>query len=153
MVALSVLFVALPVHAAPHAGTGTITVRVISTAADGKWLIDRSPKHEASKGDVIWISSLLRNQVTQFGRPKGALVGSDRVIFRVVTTSQADARLDTSLPGGTLRARGRVRFGPVQTYTVTGGTGKFAHAVGTAESRALAQHGNRRLEVYSLRLP
>ena len=88
MVALSVLFVTLPAHAAPHAGTGTITVRVISTAEDGKWLIDRSPKHEASKGDVIWISSLVRNQVTQFGRPKGALVGSDRVIFRVVTTSK-----------------------------------------------------------------
>ena len=154
VVALSVLFVALPVQAATQADTKTITVRLISTTESSKTLVDRAPKLEASRGDVILVSSLLRNAVAQFGQPKGAFVGSDNVVFTVVTTGrQADVRVETSLPGGTLEARGRTRLGRLQTYPVTSGTGKFVHARGTGESRALGPSGNRRLKVYRLRLP
>ena len=153
---LFMLLVALPVQAASHAGTRTITVRLISTGYEGQTVVDRAPKHEVSKGDVIVATSFLRNAVAQLGRAKGAVVGGDSATFTVLTRTHADLRVEMSLPGGTLRAGGRVRLGAVQTYAVTGGTGTFAHARGTGESRALASKwggGNRRLNVYRLRLP
>ncbi len=153
---LIMLLTALPVQAASHAGTRTITVRLISTGYEGQTVVDRAPKHQVSKGDVIVATSFLRNAVAQLGRAKGAVVGGDSATFTVLTRTHADLRVEMSLPGGTLRAGGRVRLGAVQTYAVAGGTGTFAHARGTVESRALASKwgsGNRRLNVYRLRLP
>ena len=83
-------------------------------------------------------------------------MGGDSATFTVLTSTHADVSVEMSLPGGTLWADGRVRLGAVQTYAVTGGTGRFARARGTAESRALASKwggGNRRMNVYRLRLP
>ncbi len=153
---LFMLVVALPVQAAPHAGTRTITVRLISTGYEGQTLVDRAPKHVVSKGDVIVATSFLRNAVAQLGRAKGAVVGGDSATFTILTSTHADLRVEMSLPGGTLRAGGRVRLGAVQTYAVTGGTGRFVHARGTGESRALTNKwggGNRIMKVYRLRLP
>ena len=154
--ALFMVCVALPVQAASHADTRTITIRLISTGYEGQTLVDRAPMQVVSKGDVIVATSFLRNAVAQFGRAKGAVVGGDSATFTVLTTTHADLRVEVSLPGGTLRAGGRVRLGSVQTYAVTGGTGRFARARGTGESRALASKwggGNRRMNVYRLRLP
>ena len=153
---LCMLFVALPVHAASNAGTRTITIRLISTTYDAKTIADQAPKNVASKGDVIVTTSWLRNAIAQFGLPKGAVVGGDNATFTILTNTQADLRLEMSLPGGTLRAGGRVRLGPVQTYPVTGGTGKFVHARGTGESRALASKwgsSDARVQVYRLQFP
>ena len=150
------LFVALPVQAAGRAGTRTITIRLISTGYEGKTVADRAPTRVVSKGDVIVVTSFLRNAVAQLGRAKGAVVGGDNATFTVLTSTHADLRVEISLPGGTLRAGGRVRLGAVQTYAVTGGTGRFAHSRGTGESRALASKwggGNQRMNVYRLRLP
>ena len=152
---LCMLLVALPVQAAPHAGTRTITIRLISTPYSAETIVDRAPKHLASKGDVIVTTSFLRNAIAQLGRPKGAVVGGDSATFTILTSTHADLSVEMSLPGGTLRAGGRVRLGHVQTYPVTGGTGRFAHARGTGESRALASKwgsSNRRLKVYRVRL-
>ena len=41
-----------------------------------KVLVDRAPT-QFSIGDVVWAKSTLRNEFTQFGRPKGTLVGGD----------------------------------------------------------------------------
>jgi hypothetical protein len=153
---LCMLFVALPVQAAPLAGTRMITVRLVSTGYEGQTVVDRAPKRVLSKGDVIVTTSFLRNGVAQFGRPKGVVVGGDHATFTILTSTHADLRVEMSLPGGTLRAGGRVRLGPTQTYAVTGGTGRFVHARGTGESRSVANKwgsGNRRLKVYRLRLP
>ena len=151
------LLLALPVHAASHAATRTITLRLISTTHEGKTLVDRAPKHVVSKGDVIVTSSLLRNAVAQLGRPKGAVVGGDSATFTILTNTHADLKVEMSLPGGTLLwAGGRVRLGAVQTYAVTGGTGRFARARGTGESRAVVTRSgsaDRRTKVYHLRGP
>jgi Dirigent-like protein len=145
--------VACPLQAASQVGARTITIRLIATEDNAKRIVDRAPEYETSKGDVVVVNSLLRNAVAQLGRPKGAVVGGDSATFTVLTTRQADLSVEMSLQGGTLWAGGHVRFGAVQTYSVTGGTGTFRHARGTGESRALGTSGNRRLKVYRLRLP
>jgi hypothetical protein len=93
---LCMLFVALPVQAAPNAGTRTISIRLISTTYSAKTIEDRAPKNVVSKGDVIVITSFLRNAIAQLGSPKGAVVGGDSATFTVLTSTQADLRLETS---------------------------------------------------------
>jgi Dirigent-like protein len=153
---LFVLLTALPVRAASDAGAKTITYRLISSTYSGETVVDRAPMNVVSAGDVIVVTSLLRNAAAQFGRAKGAVVGGDAMRFTVLTKTTADMTLEMTLPGGTIRASGRVRLGPVQTYAVRGGSGKFAHARGQGESRALTGKfgsNDRRTKVYRLRLP
>ena len=115
-------------------------------------LVDRAPKQELNRGDVIWQKSVLRNAVAQFGKPKGALVGSDTGTYTVVSLTQGDVKVTTRLPGGTVRAAGRTGRERVQVIRVTGGTGDFANARGTVEVRSLGSD-TRALNVYRLRLP
>jgi hypothetical protein len=151
--ALSLLMLALPAKAAPKADSATMTIRLFSTSMFSKVLAERPPSG-ISKGDFIVIESTLRNAVAQFGRPKGAIVGSDMVTLTVRSPTHAYAIVESKLPGGSLRAAGRFRFGAKQAYPVTGGTGTFAHARGTGEARALdPPSGNRRLKIYRVRLP
>jgi hypothetical protein len=155
VVALSLLVLALPVQAAPRATSSTLTIRLISTTTKYKVLVDRVPKQEVNKGDVLWAKSILRNAVAQFGRPKGAIVGSDVSTFTVVSATQGvgDLKAAVTLPGGTIRAAGRIRGTRAQTIPVTGGTGTFANARGTGEVRSLNASGDRALNVYRLQLP
>lgn len=153
ILAVSILLAACPLQAASQVHARTITIRLIATEDSAKRIEDRAPEFVTSKGDVIVVNSLLRNAVAQLGRPKGAVVGGDSATFTVLTTRQGDLSIEMRLPGGILWAGGRVRFGPVQTYSVTGGTERFRHARGTGESRAVGTSGNRRLKVYRLRLP
>jgi hypothetical protein len=144
---------ALPAQAVRQADIRTMTIRLVSTDADSRFLTDRPPLEQAGKGDVIVVDSTLRNAVAQFGRAKGAVVGNDTVIFTIRSRTDADVIVESSLPGGWLRAGGRARLGPKQTYSVTGGGGRFAGARGTGESVALGPSSNRRLKLYRLRLP
>jgi hypothetical protein len=84
-----------------------MTIRLISTTANIKVLVDRAPKGTASKGDVLWAKSILSNAVYQFGRPKGAIVGSDVSTFTVAAPPAGDVKVGATLPGGTIRVAGR----------------------------------------------
>lgn len=138
------------------ASQATTTINLISGNATES-VTDRAPKEfargVASKGDVIRGSSVLRNAVGQFGKPSGAVVGRDSYSFTFVSPTEAVIDVRVRLPGGTLRARGRMRIsqGDRIVVTVTGGTGKFAGARGTGEARALSP--NESLNVYRLRFP
>ncbi len=151
--ALSLFLLTLPAEAARQAHSATMTVRLIARETDSKVLTDRPPQQELNRGDVLWVESVLRNAVPQFGRPKGAVVGRDTTILTVLSATHGRVLVQTLLPRGTLEAAGRVRFGARQTYPVTGGTGRFAKARGIGESRALDPPSNRRLRIYRLRLP
>jgi hypothetical protein len=144
---------ALPAQAVRQLDARTMTIRLVSTETYSKVFTDRPPINQASKGDVILVASTLRNAVAQFGRPKGAVVGEDTVVFTIHTRTEADVIVESNLPGGWLRGAGRVRFGPKQTFSVTGGRGRFAKARGTGESTALGPNSSRRLKLYRLRLP
>lgn len=62
-------------------------------------------------------------------------------------------KLTVKLPGGTLRAAGRVRENGPLLIRVLGGTGDFANARGTSEARSLNASGTLSLNVYRLKLP
>jgi hypothetical protein len=144
---------ALPAQAVRQLDARTMTIRLVSTETYSKVFTDRPPINQASKGDVILVASTLRNAVAQFGRPKGAVVGDDTVVFTIRSRTEADVIVESDLPGGWLRGAGRVRFGPKQTFLVTGGRRRFAKARGTGESTALGPNSSRRLRLYRLRLP
>lgn len=153
---VGVLLLALPARAGRQHATTTLTIRLIVTPADSRYLVDHAPKSYPNKGDVIRETSTLRNAVAQLGRPKGAIVGSDIWITTIVIPpfGKAAVRDTSSLPGGTIRAVGAVAVTqPTGTFQVAGGTGKYANARGTISLRNLNVDGSRGLSVYRLQVP
>ena len=155
-VLLMILFVmVLPANASEKTRNASLTIRVVSTPGR-EVLRDQPPKGlsrgEASKGDVASGTTILRNAVAQFDKPKGAVIGRDSYVFTFTSPTRALIKVEAKFPGGTVRAQGRasVVVAPI-TIAVTGGTGDFAGARGTSESRSLS--GGRSLNVYRLRLP
>ena len=114
---LGAFLCALPAYAARSSGSKTMTIRLVSVTTQHKVLVDRAPK-QFSIGDVIQAKSTLRNEVAQFGRPKGARVGTDVATFAVVSRTRGHVKVTTTLPGGTLRAAGRIGQEPVETIRV-----------------------------------
>lgn len=152
--AAALLVVALPAQAVPDSPAESLTIRLISVTTQVRLQKDVEPKQVASKGDVIWQKSILRNAVAQFGKPKGALVGSDTGTITLLSTTLVDNKGVTVLPGGTLRFAGRSGGDVVSlTLPVTGGTGRYAGATGKLEVRALNASGSRTTNVYRLTLP
>lgn len=152
-IALVSVIVALPAHGARHAGSETMTIRLISVTTQAKVLVDRPPKGQGNTGDVVWAKSVLRNEVPQFGRSKGALVGSDTATLTIVSATQGSMKVAVKLPGGTLNAAGKIGPESPQTIAVVGGTGAFAGVRGTSEVVSLDASGDRSRNVYRLRLP
>ena len=84
----------------------------------------------------------LYNLVPQFGKPKGALVGSDSGTLKKTGTISFSFRGLARLPGGTLNVRGQVIGGErVSNLTIAGGTGRFAGARGVVVIRGMAGQG------------
>jgi len=130
-----------------------MTIRLLSITTSYKFLVDKAPKGEAGIGDVIWAKSTLKNSVAQFGKPRGAVVGSDVATLTVTSPTSGDMKVQAKLPGGTLRSAGRIGESRAPVIRVTGGTGAFAGARGTVEVISLNAAGDRTINVYRLRLP
>ncbi len=133
-----------------------MTIRLIGSAASSRYLVDHAPKGYPNKGDVVRATSILRNAVAQFGRPKGAIVGSDMWITTIVIPpfSKADVKATTTLPGGKIRAVGTVTATQTTgTFRVVGGTARYAHARGTLSLHNSTMSGSRAVIVYRLQLP
>jgi hypothetical protein len=128
----------------------TVTIQVTSVLVSMK-PIDTKPKG-TSKGDRIVYRDTLVNAVPQFGKKKGAKVGSDQ--GTMTFTSAHSARFDGTarLPGGTVRIRGQVRAisNTVLQIRVVGGTGRYASARGTL---TVGPGDKEALNVYKLTLP
>lgn len=116
---------------ATPATTAPSLIRLVSVTTSCS-LVDTKPKG-ASVGDRETCSSRLSNARAQFGKPKGAVVGSDRGVLRYTGTQSATFSGMTKLPGGTLVLGGAVR--PVGNgdvlVSVVNGTGIFSGARGT----------------------
>ena len=152
--ALGAALLALPAQAAQGMGSATQTISLVSKTVNFRLTVDRSPKGLPNKGDVLREESVLSNHVPQFGKRKGANVGSDVGLYTVVTVQpmRMKLRVTVRLPGGTLRGTGTIA-GTNVTLRVVGGTGDFANARGTGTVR---EHNGARpgvLNVYRLQLP
>ena len=151
---VGVLVVVLPAQGARQAESKAMTIRLVSITTKYKLLKDVAPVNTFSSGDTFWARSSLRNEVPQFGKPKGAVIGSDVSTFTVVSLTTGDVTVAAKLPGGTLRAAGRIRQRDrLQRIRVVGGTGVFAGARGVAETSPLNANGDRARNVYRLQLP
>lgn len=147
--ALGVLVATLA--AAPSAGAldRSLTIRVVSSVVSLRQ-VDQAPKGRANPGDAIVSVNRLHNEVKQFGRRKGAVVGTDRA--RVALQRDGSLRISGSatLPGGTIRFSGRVTGNTATVVIrVVGGTGRYANAVGTVAVTDLDERGTAR-NVYKL---
>jgi hypothetical protein len=146
----------LPAYGAPRSSSASQTIQLISTASREQ-VTDRAPKTIGrgviTKGDTVRGTSVLRNAVAQFGKPSGAVVGSDAYSIVFASAAEAVATATVKLPGGTVRVKGRFRPSDASAISlaVVGGTGKFAGARGTCVATNLS--AERSLNVYRLRLP
>ncbi len=108
--------------------TTVITVRSVTTATIPS---DKPPKG-ASKGDRLLLRDRLVNVARQFGKPPGAVVGRDEGVILLTGPNSGTFEGLTTLPGGTLRLHGVIRNGTL-SFSVVGGTGRYAHARGTID--------------------
>ncbi len=91
------------------------------------------PPRNASAGDRQLFTSKLLNARPQFGKPKGAVIGSDRGTMLLTAPTSARLKTVAKLPGGTLTVNGPLRAagGGAVSIRVVAGTGNFAGARGT----------------------
>ena len=150
IVGLSLGVSAIP---AQGADSKSMTIRLTSATTAVEVLRDREPTNVVSAGDVLRARSTLRNAVAQFGRPKGAVVGRDVGVVTMVAAAEGNVKVIATLPGGTIRLSGRDTAVPNESLRVTGGTGKFAGALGVVAVRLLDVRIRRALNVYRLQLP
>jgi hypothetical protein len=148
------LVMALPAAASEAAATKSVTIRVLVKPVT-RSVKDVPPKTinlgEYTKGDTITGTSILRNYVRQFGKPKGARVGTSTGVTTVVSSETARSDAVARLPGGTVHARGEGKIGPTTKVPVVGGTGLYARATGVVEGSHLASGVT--LEVLRLQVP
>jgi hypothetical protein len=112
-----------------------------------------NPPKGPSAGDTASSKGVLRNQVAQFGKPAGAIVGRDRATYTIVSSSAYTIDAVATLPGGTIVTRGPVRqLSTGAVAPIVRGTGRYAHARGTITGTSTG--GTlRSVNVYRLTLP
>jgi hypothetical protein len=148
------LVMALPAAASDAAAARSVTIRVLVVPVT-RGMNDVPPKTmglgEYTRGDTIRGTSILRNAVPQFGKAKGARVGTSS--FVITALSSQTARDDTvaRLPGGTVHGRGVARIDPNPKVPIVGGTGRYAGATGVVEGQVLA-NGDQ-LDILRLHVP
>ena len=142
-IAVGVTVVAAASASGAAPATIVITVKSVTTAAIPS---DKAPKG-ASKGDRLLLRDRLVNVARQFGKPPGAVVGRDEGVIVLTSPTSGTFEGVTTLPDGTIRLHGVIRNG-VLTFSVAGGTGRYAHARGTIDVGS----GKSPLNTYHLRL-
>jgi hypothetical protein len=140
---------AVALAAAPAAQAEKLTIAVTSVVISSRQT-DVVPKG-TSKGDTIAMRDRLVNAKAQFGKKKGAVVGSDHGTMTFTGAHTARFSGTAVLPGGTLRLDGKVV--PVTNglvIPITAGTGRFAKAKGFV----VVGHGDKTApNTYVLTLP
>lgn len=140
---------AVALAVAPAAQAEKLTIAVTSVVISSRQT-DVVPKG-TSKGDTIAMRDRLVNAKAQFGKKKGAVVGSDHGTMTFTGAHTARFSGTAVLPGGTLRLDGKVV--PVTNglvIPITAGTGRFAKAKGFV----VVGHGDKTApNTYVLTLP
>jgi hypothetical protein len=142
--ALPLLLVTVfPAAASGAAAARVVTIRVVVMPVT-RTFTDVAPKTHGTtgdytKGDTLRGTSILENAVSQFGKAKGARVGSSRFVEIALSPRRITFDGVARLPGGTLHARGVLReVAGSLTVAVVGGTGVYAGATGVVAGHHLA---------------
>jgi hypothetical protein len=129
---------AVAVSSANGAQSSTIVIRVKSVQTFGH-VVHNVPPASLSKGDVIVERDKLYNVARQFGKPVGALIGTDQATITLLAGNLATLTGSAVFPDGTVRFKATVHVlaaGPAP-IPIVGGTGRYAHARGSVtESNA-----------------
>ena len=149
------LVIALPAAASDAAAAKSVTIRVFVMPVE-RSIKDVPPKtlrlaHEYTKGDTFSGTSILRNAVRQFDKPKGARVGTDSFVITAVSLQTVRADFVARFPGGTVHAHGEGKIGSKPELPIVGGTGLYAGATGFVEGRHVASGDT--LNIYRLQVP
>ena len=145
---------ALPAATSDASAAKSLTIRVLVQPVT-RSIKDVLPKTlnlgEYTKGDTITGTSILRNYVRQFGKPKGARVGTSNGVVTALSSQTARSDAVARFPGGTVHAHGVGEIGPTTKVPIVGGTGLYAGATGVVEGSHLANGVT--LEVLRLQVP
>jgi hypothetical protein len=141
---------ALILVASASARTGATIIRVISVATAVK--THDAPPKGPSKGDYVVIDDKLTNQVAQFGKKKGALVGTDHAVERNIGSNRVVVDGIARLPGGTIHFKGELKIDSkgIAAVKVVGGTGDYQAAKGAVAIKNLTKDGKTAVNVYSI---
>ena len=130
---LSLSLVAIVAVVAPSAAASPPSVIRLVSITTSESSVDVPPR-KASAGDRQLFASRLLNARRQFGKPKGAVVGSDRGTMTLTSATSAHAEDRREAAGRhdhrRRAAAGRPATGPSRSPVVSG-TGVFAGAHGT----------------------
>lgn len=132
-----------PVASARH----TLVIRLKSVSVGGT--AKDAPPKGPSKGDRYTGRDRLTNLVGQFGRPTGAVVGTDSSTLTLTSPTSGCVTGAANVPGGTILIKGCGHLGVNIPIPVIGGTGAFHGARGTM----VAGPGNSPTNTYRLTLP
>jgi hypothetical protein len=144
LASLSVVM-ALPAAASDTAAARSVTIRVFVMPVTRSFKEVAPKTHgtrgEYTKGDTSSGTSILRNAVRQFDKPKGASVGTGSFAITAVSAQRVRFGAAARFPGGTVHARGLAKIEPNPKVPIVGGTGLYAGATGVATSPSTMRAG------------
>ena len=118
-----------------------------SSAAAGKTLQFRDaqlsftldPQGDPNVGSRLILTKALYNRAPQFGRGKGARVGSVEVVCTVVSEARAQCTVTAHVPNGEIVAMGAMSLSDKglssNRFAIVGGAGAYSGARGEVDSR------------------
>ena len=140
LVTVSVMLAASVAHAASPSGPGkpTVTLHFFDITTNSTATISQNQRGPGRPklGDRFFSHD---NVYNWNGAKRGALVGQANTSFVVLAPNLGEVSGVASLPGGTLAIEGQVSFngGPVSTFPVIGGTGRYVTARGEVTVRGI----------------
>jgi hypothetical protein len=157
---MAVGFASLATFATPslaaHSGVASPTTIAVISIDTSEHSSDVSPKG-TSVGDVYSGTTRLVNERAQFGKPKGASVGTARNSLRVISARPVRfyGEIFTRLPGGTVHAKGVLSTPASPNDTphirVIGGSGVYAGVTGRVSFYDLpGRPAHKKVDLYRL---
>ena len=124
------------------AGTASSTATVLRFK-DAQTSFVLSPQGAPAVGSRLILTKTLYNAAPQFGKAKGARVGSVEVLCTIVSMSRAQCSVTAHVPNGEIVAMGAMKITDNglsrNTFAIVGGAGAYSAARGIVLSRDVSE--------------